>query len=74
MSGMHKKGWSAVTLAKASRPSENGQGDCSPSGGGEKGNLIPPMLLAGLISTASKYKKNARTSADTKLQMEVISQ
>ena len=43
MSGMHKKGWSAVTLAKASRPSENGQGDCSPSGGGEKGNLIPPM-------------------------------
>ena len=64
----------AVTLAKASRPSGNGQGDCSASGGGEKENLIPSMLLAGLISTASKSKKNARTCADTKLEMEVISQ
>ena len=63
-----------VTLAKASRPSENGQGDCSASGGGEKENLIPPILLAGSISTASKSKKNARTLADTKLEREVISQ
>ena len=55
----------AVTLAKASRPSESGQGDCSASDGGEKENLIPP--------TVSKSKKNARTLADTKLEMEVIS-
>ena len=47
-----------VTLAKSSRPSENGQVHCSASGGGEKENLIPPMLLAGLISTASKSKTN----------------
>ena len=32
------------------------------------------MLLAGLTSTASKSKKNSRTLADTKLEMEVISQ
>ena len=32
------------------------------------------MLLAGLISTASKSKKNTRNLADTKLEMEVISQ
>ena len=32
------------------------------------------MLLAGLISTASKSKKNARTLADTKLEIEVIIQ
>ena len=63
-----------VALAKASRPSEKGQGDCSASDGGEKENLIPPMLLAGLTSTASKSKKNAQTLADTKLEMEVISQ
>ena len=61
-----------VTLAKASRPSENGQGDCSASGGGEKEILIPPILLAGSISTASKSKKNARALTDTKLEREVI--
>ena len=42
--------------------------------GGEKENLIPPMLLAGLTSTATRSKKSARTLADAKLQLEVISQ
>ena len=42
--------------------------------GGEKENLIPPMLLAGLTTTATSSKKSARTLADTKLEMEVISQ
>ena len=32
------------------------------------------MLLAGLISTASKSKKSAQNLADTKLETEVISQ
>ena len=32
------------------------------------------MLLAGLTITATKSRKNARTLADTKLEMEVISQ
>ena len=32
------------------------------------------MLLAGLISTASKAKKSERTLAETRLEMEVISQ
>ena len=36
--------------------------------------MIPPMLLAGLTSTATRSKKSARTLADTKLEMEVISQ
>ena len=34
---------------------------------------MPPMLLAGLTSTATRSKKSARTLADTKLEMEVIS-
>ena len=42
--------------------------------GGEKENLIPAMLLAGLITTATRSKKNARSLADTKMKMEVISQ
>ena len=41
--------------------------------GGEKENLIPPMLLAGLTTTATRSKKNARTLADIKLEIEVIS-
>ena len=41
---------------------------------GEKENLIPPMLLAGLTTTAVRSKKTARTLADTKLEMEIISQ
>ena len=32
------------------------------------------MLLAGLTTTATRSKKNARILAETKLQMEVISQ
>ena len=54
--------------------SESGQGDGAMLAGGEKENLIPPMLLAGLTTTATRSKKNARTPADTKLEMEVISQ
>ena len=41
--------------------------------GGEKENLIPPVLLAGLTTTATRSKKNVRTLAETKLEMEVIS-
>ena len=53
---------------------ESGQGDTTTLTGGEKENLIPPMLLAGLTVTATRSKKTARTLADTKLEMEVISQ
>ena len=35
---------------------------------------MPPMLLTGLISTASRVKRNERTLVDTRLEMEVISQ
>ena len=63
-----------ASLAKGARPSESGQGDGAASAGGEKENLIPPMLLAGLTSTATRSKKNARTLADTKLELEVNSQ
>ena len=56
-----------ASLARAARPSESGQGDGATVAGGEKENLIPPMLLAGLT-------KNARTLAVTKLEIEVISQ
>ena len=55
-------------------PGENGQGDGATLTGGDKENLIPPMLLAGLTTTATRSKKNARTMVDTKLEMEVISQ
>ena len=40
---------------------------------GEKENRVLSMLLAGLISTSSKSRKNERTLADTNLKMEVIS-
>ena len=63
-----------ASLAKIARPSENAQGDGATLAGGEKENLMPPMLLAGLTSTATRSKKSARTLADTKLEMEVISQ
>ena len=63
-----------ASLAKVAHPSESGQEDGAALAGGEKENLIPPMLLAGLTSTATRSKKNARTLADTKLEMEVISQ
>ena len=63
-----------ASLAKVARPNESGQGDGAALARGEKENLIPPMLLTGLTSTATRSKKNARTLADTKLKMEVISQ
>ena len=61
-------------LAKLARPSESGQGDGATLAGGGKENLIPPMLLAGLATTATRSTKSARTLADRKLEMEVIIQ
>ena len=63
-----------ASLTSASRSGESGQGDGATLAGGEKENLIPPMLLAGLTITATKPKKTARTLEDTKLEMEIISQ
>ena len=63
-----------ASLAGVAHLSESGQGDGVLLSGGEKENLIPPMLLAGLTTTATRSKKCARTLADTKLEMEVISQ
>ena len=61
-------------LARAARPSESGQGDGATLARGEKENLIPPMLLAGLTTMATRSKKSTRFLADTKLEMGVISQ
>ena len=61
-------------LARAARPGESGQGDGATLAGGEKGNPISPMLLAGLTTTDTRSKKNAWTLADTQLEMKVISQ
>ena len=61
-----------ASLAKVDRPSESGQGDGAALAGEEKENIITPMLLAGLTSTATRSMKIARTLADTKLKMEVI--
>ena len=63
-----------ASLTSAGRSGESGQGDGATLTGGEKENLIPPMLLAGLTLTAVRSKKTARTLADTKLEMEIISQ
>ena len=63
-----------TSLTSAGRSGESGQGDTATLTGGEKENLIPPMLLAGLTTTAVRSKKTARTLADTKLEMEIISQ
>ena len=63
-----------TSLTGAGRSGESGQGDGATLTGGEKENLIPPMLLAGLTTTAVRSKKTARTLADTKLEMEIISQ
>ena len=63
-----------ASLARAARPSESGEGDGATLAVGEKENLIPPMLLAGLTTSSTRSNKNARTLADTKLEMEVISQ
>ena len=62
----------AVTsLTKVSRPAEN-QRDRVILNGGEK-DLMPPMLLAGLMSTSSQSKKSERTLAGTLPEM-VINQ
>ena len=61
-----------MSLAKVSRPNKAGQGDAQR--GREKENQVPPMLLVGLISTALRVKRNQRTLAETRLEMEVISQ
>ena len=63
-----------ASLARTARPSENGQIDGATLAGEEKENLISPMLLAGLTTTATRSKKNAGTLADTMLEMEVVSQ
>ena len=63
-----------ASLAGVAHSSESGQGVGAMLAGGEKEILITPMLLAGLTTTATKSKKNARTLADTKLEMEVNSQ
>ena len=63
-----------ASLAGVARSGESGQGDGAMLARGEKEILIPPMLLAGLTTTATRSRKNARTLADTKLEMEVISQ
>ena len=63
-----------MSLAKVSGPKQAGQGDGVAQGGREKENQVPPMLLAGLISTASEVKRNQRSLVDTILEMEVISQ
>ena len=63
-----------VSLTTVGHSGESRQGDGATPVGGEKENLIPPMLLAGLTITATKSKKNARTLEDTKLEMEIISQ
>ena len=63
-----------ASLISAGRSGESGQGDGATPVVGEKENLIPPMLLAGLTITATRSKKTARTLADTKLEMEIISQ
>ena len=63
-----------ASLISAGRSGESGQGDGATPAGGEKENLIPPMLLAGLTITATRSKKTAGTLADTKLEMEILSQ
>ena len=63
-----------MSLAKVSRSNEAGQVDGVGQGGRERENQVPPMLLARLISTASKVKRNERNLADTRLERELISQ
>ena len=62
-----------TSLISVGRSGESGQGDGATPAGGEKENLIPPILLAGLTITATRSKKTARTLADTKLEMEILS-
>ena len=63
-----------ASLTSAGRSGDSGQRDGATLTGGEKENLIPPLLLAGLTTTATKSKKTARTLADTKQEMEITSQ
>ena len=63
-----------MSLEKVSHPNEDGKWDGATHGGREKENRVPPMLLAGLMFTASKARENERTLADTRLEMEVVSQ
>ena len=42
-----------ASLAKVAHLSESGEGDGATLAGGEKENLIPPMLLTGLTSRAT---------------------
>ena len=63
-----------TSLISVGRSGESGQRDGATPAGGEKENLIPPMLLAGLTITATRSKKTARTLVDTKLEMEILSQ
>ena len=54
-----------ASLTSAGRSGESGQGDGAKLTGGEKENLIPPMLLAGLTTTAVRSKKTARSHTTT---------
>ena len=47
-----------MSLAKTSRPVESEQGDGANQSSGWKENQASPRLLAGLISRASKPRKN----------------
>ena len=55
--------------AVTSLADENGQ--AAPSRG-EKENLIPTMLFAGLISTTSKTRKSVRALAKTGILLDAI--
>ena len=50
-----------MTLGKVSRPNEVREGDGATHSGRLKENQVPPMLIAGLISAASKVRKTERT-------------
>ena len=64
-----------TSLTSAGLSGESGQGDSATLTGGEKKRESDtPMLLAGLTTTSVRSKKTARTLADTKLEMEIISQ
>ena len=54
-----------MSMAGSCCPVESGQGDGETHSGGKKESQVPPILLAGLISTASKARKNERNLAIT---------
>ena len=47
-----------TSLTSAGRSGESGQGDGATPAGGEKENLIPPMLLAGLTSNRHEIEED----------------